>query len=160
MINEATTPNYRDAADWFAQLVKYIEVDPEISTEPLKEKVKVMEMMRDKLKAEVKNPSGWGKFQVAMVSIIPMVNIYQYFAQNGNAEVVQWLLQSPFPLPSESDTKNEHKYKTIMSKMLAHANNGVSVLKRKLQLFDEKAARQNPLVANQNVLYKIDRHLG
>ena len=158
MINEATDATFKDAADWFAQLVKYIEVDPEVAKTPLKEKVALMKMMRDKLKAEVKNPSGWSKFQVVFVSIIPAANIYQYFAQNGNVEVIQWLLQSPFPLPSESDAKNEHKYKTIMSKMLAHANNGVSVLQRKLQLFDEKAAKENPLVANQNVLYKIDKH--
>lgn len=160
MINEAANKTYNDASDWFAQLVKFIEVDPEVSKAPLKEKVKVMKMMRDKLKAEVKNPSGWSKFQVAFISIVPAANIYQYFALNGNSEVLQWLLQSPFPLPSESDMKNEHKYKTIMSKMLTHANNGVAVLQRKLQLFDEKAAKENALIANQNVLYKIDKHLG
>ena len=62
MINEATDATYKDAADWFAQLVKYIEVDPEVAKTPLKEKVALMKMMRDKLKAEVKNPSGWSKF--------------------------------------------------------------------------------------------------
>ena len=160
MINEAKQELYKDASDWYQRLVKYIIVDPEIGKKQLEEKIKLMQLIRDKLQAELKHPQGWEQYQLVLNAIIPMVNIYQYFAMNGNQTVLQWILTSPFPVPTPSDMNNEHKYKTILSSMLNHTNSGISLLNRKKSLFDENKAKQNPLMANQQVLLKIDKHLG
>ena len=53
-----------------------------------------------------------------------------------------------FPMPSNSDLQSKTKYKSIVNKMLNQTNSAISILERKLQLFDEDAAKQNPAVAN------------
>ena len=151
---------YPDIPSWYSDLIKYIETDPERGKKPLREKIKLFKQIQQKLRSESKNPSGWENWIVAFKAIIPYINIIQYFQMNGNQVALGWMYTAVFPMPSNSDLQNKTKYKSIINKMLNQTNSAISILERKLQLFDEDAAKQNPAVANQNILYKIDKHLG
>lgn len=160
LLDEAKAKEYKSIPDWYSDLIRYIEIDPEVNKKPLREKIKLFKQIQQKIKAEQKTMSGWSQLLVVMRAIIPYQNIYQYFSMNGNQEALVWLLNSPFPIPSETEQKNENAYKSMLSKMLQQTSEAISVLERKLSLFDEKAAKQNPVQANQELLYKINKHFG
>lgn len=150
---------FGNVVQWYKALVNLIVVDPEISKKQLREKIQLFKQMQFKLKAESRRPSGWQNWIVAMKAIIPIANIHQYFAMNGNQAAVVWLTKSSFTPPNKTDMGNISKYKSMIAGMLQTASKGISIMQSKLQMFDEDKAKKNPAVANQNILYKLNTHI-
>ena len=127
---EDDAPKYKDIKSWYADLQKHIAEDPDKSKKQLEEKIKMLEDVRDKLKDEMENPSGWRRIKYTLKALIPFNGIYRLFKMNDNMSGISWLANAAFPVGGEM-TMRAFTYKAMIADMLNNTIICLNYLKKK-----------------------------
>ena len=123
-------PKYKDIKAWYADLQKYIAADPAGSRQKMKEKIELVREMRDKLKDEMEDPSGWERLKYALKAIIPFNGLYRFFKMNDNMAGLAFLSNALFPVVGDV-TMRAATYKSMIANMLLNTEKCLEFLEKK-----------------------------
>jgi len=104
--------------------------EPIKSKKQLESKITVLEDIRDKLKDEMQDPSGWRRFKYALKSLIPFNAIYRLFKMNDYMAGLSFLANAAFPVGGEM-TMRLFTYKAMIADMYSNTLKCIEYLKKK-----------------------------
>ena len=123
-------PKYKDIKAWYADLQKHIAADPAGSRQKMKEKIELVREMRDKLKDEMEDQSGWERLKYALKAIIPFNGLYRFFKMNDNMAGLAFLTNALFPVVGDV-TMRAATYKSMIANMLLSTEKCLEFLEKK-----------------------------
>ena len=123
-------PKYKDIKAWYADLQKHIAADPAGTRQKMKEKIELVREMRDKLKDEMEDPSGWERFKYTLKALIPFNGLYRFFKMNDNMAGLAFLSNAMFPVVGDMAMRAV-TYKAMIANMLLNTEKCLEFLEKK-----------------------------
>ena len=98
----------------------------------MKEKIELVKEMRDKLKDEMEDPSGWERLKYTLKALIPFNGLYRFFKMNDNMAGIAFLSNSMFPVVGDMVVRAA-TYKSMIANMLLNTEKCLEFLENKLK---------------------------